>query len=134
MLSDKSTSVAAETAAAEKRKNARSGLVMEDLENRFSLLCDRRNYAITKVRDVSISGVGLEAPHPFQSGDQVSLVYDSGDLRLSIGGTVMWCQPQSDGVHALGIQFDRANRQDTALFFLAIRKYLDEFDGTYIDA
>lgn len=130
MLSEKKT----QDMPLEKRRNARSGLVMDDQGSRFMLLQNEESFDISRVRDVSISGVGLEVPHAFGEGEQVSLAYDSGDFQLRIQGTVMWCNASEDGGYAMGIEFDRESHQDNALFFLAIRKYLDEFDGTYIDA
>ncbi len=134
MLSENKTQTVPEQAPLEKRKNARSGLVMEDQETQFMLVQNGETFAISKVRDVSISGVGLEAQHEFSEGEQVALAYDSGDFQLSINGTVMWCTAEDSGSFAMGVEFDMSNRQDNALFFLAIRKYLDEFDGAYIDA
>ncbi len=118
----------------EKRKNARSGLAMENQANQFTLLRNEESFDISRVRDVSISGIGLESPHPFREGEQVALAYEDGDFRLNINGRIMWCKAENDQRYAMGIEFDHGNRQDNALFFLAIRKYLDEFDGTYIDA
>lgn len=134
MLSEKNHQTVPEQAAMEKRQNARCGLVMEDQEIQFTLMQNDKTFAINRVRDVSISGVGLEAQQEFSKGEQLSLAYNSGDFQLSINGTVMWCTAQDNNNFALGIKFDMENRQDNALFFLAIRKYLDEFDGTYIDA
>ncbi len=134
MLSENKTQAMPEQAPLEKRKNARSGLAMENQETQFMLMRGDEPLAISKVRDVSISGVGVEARHEFKEGEAVALAYDSGDFQLSIQGTVMWCKPEGGGEYAMGIEFDTSNRQDNALFFLAIRKYLDEFDGTYIDA
>lgn len=130
MLSEKKT----QDMAQEKRRNVRSGLVMDDQGSRFMLMQDGQSFDIGKVRDVSISGVGLVVPHHFAEGEKVALAYDSGDFQLNIGGTVIWCNECEGDNFTMGIEFDRDNRQDNALFFLAIRKYLDEFDGTYIDA
>lgn len=134
MLSENKTQATAEQAPLEKRKNARSGLAMENQESQFMLMENGETFAISHVRDVSISGVGLEAHHEFSEGTQVALAYDSGDFQLSINGTVMWCTAEDGDSFTMGIEFDADNRQDNALFFLAIRKYLDEFDGAYIDA
>lgn len=133
MLSEKQTQ-ATSSRTLEKRKNARSGLSVANQENLFSLIRDQERFRISKVRDVSISGIGLETRHSFQTGEHVALAYEEGDFQLHINGRIMWCKLGDGGQFAMGIEFDPGNRQDNALFFLAIRKYLDEFDGTYIDA
>jgi len=121
--------------ASEKRKNARSGLSMENQEGQFNIEKDQESFSIKRIRDVSISGVGLEMSRALPVGEQLSLSYNSGDFQLSILGTVIWCNPETQsGPYILGIEFNPESRENNALFFLAIRKYLDEFDGAYMDA
>lgn len=118
----------------ERRRNTRSGLKIEDQHNLFFLKTQGDVHPITLVRDVSVSGVGLEMNQPFQPGEAVSLKYDADDFELTITGTIIWCQRiEQNGRYNLGIEFDRQNGENNALFFLALRKYLDEFDGAYID-
>jgi len=108
---------------------------MKDQEDQFSIEKDQETFNITRIKDVSISGVGLEMPRALPVGDQLSISYNSGDFQLSILGTVIWCDPETQsGPYTLGIEFNPESRENNALFFLAIRKYLDEFDGAYMDA
>ena len=119
----------------EKRRNARSSLNIGDEHNLFFLLAEGNSYEIREIRDVSISGVGLATQRAFEPGEKVALRYDSDDFELKIDGTVAWCnQTHDNGNCHMGIEFDPANRENNSLFFLALRKYLDEFDSAYIDA
>ncbi len=118
----------------EKRKHARSGLQMEQQSSQLYISKDQETINITNIRDVSISGVGLEMSRAFPVGEKLSLTYKDDDgFLININGTVAWCDSETDN-HALGIEFEKQTGQDNSLFFLAIRKYIDDFDGTYFDA
>ena len=113
----------------DQRQDARLGVNIEGQHNDFFLQCGDQIFQITNIRDVSVSGVGLETMEACEKGDTVVLKYESDDLNLTIRGTVMWCKPTDMGAHALGIEFDVQNREDNSLFFMAMRKYLDDFDS-----
>ncbi len=114
----------------EKRRNTRSELVQGDHHNLFFLEKGDTSHAITQVRDVSISGVGVVTDIPVEPRERIALTYDSDDFRLTIKGVAAWCQAAGDGRgYTMGIEFDTADPADNSLFFLAVRKYLDEFDG-----
>jgi len=112
----------------EKRRNARSGLVQGEHHNRFFLEKGDDSHAITRVRDVSISGVGIVTNTPVEPRERIALTYDSDDFRLTVKGIAAWCRPHGDA-YTMGIEFDSSDPADTSLFFLAVRKYLDEFDS-----
>lgn len=120
--------------SSDQRQSSRVGINAEGHHNDFFVESSGQNHKISNIRDVSISGVGLELQQAHNKGDQVNLKYDSDDLQLSINGTVMWCESQADGHCAMGIQFDTDNGENNTLFFLAMRKYLDDFDSLPIDA
>ena len=113
----------------DQRQDIRVGVSIDSQQNEFFLHCGDQSFEIRKIRDVSISGVGLETVQNCEKGDTVVLKYDSDDLKLNIRGTVMWCKPLDHDGYALGIEFDVQNREDNTLFFMAMRKYLDEFDS-----
>ena len=112
----------------EKRRNARSGLVQGDHHNLFFLEKGDTSHAITQVRDVSISGVGVVSDIPVEPRERIALTYDSDDFRLTVKGVAAWCQPDGD-TYTMGIEFDSSDPADNSLFFLAVRKYLDDFDS-----
>lgn len=120
----------------DQRRNTRSGLTIGDHQNHFFLRCGEQVHEIEYVRDVSISGVGLELQQPLPAGNQVALKYESDDFQLTINGTVKWCDrsDRGDGCCSIGIEFDPQDYENNSLFFLALRKFLDDFDSAYIDA
>lgn len=120
--------------SSDQRQSGRIGINVEGHHNDFFIESDGQKHAISNIRDVSISGVGLELQQTHHKGDSVSLIYDSDDLQLTIQGTVMWSETQANGQTAMGIQFDTHNGDDNTLFFMAMRKFLDEFDSLPIDA
>jgi len=114
----------------EKRQHSRKPF--NSTENDFSFYLEDKGelYEINSVQDVSISGVGVGMPKEFNIGQKVALKYDSADYHIAINGTIIWCDNISNlGPCRLGVEFDPGNKEDNALFFLAVRKYLDPFDG-----
>lgn len=119
----------------EMRRNARSRLSIGEEHNMFFLVAGENIYEINKIRDASLSGVGLAVQRAFEPGENIALRYDSDDLELMIDGTVAWCSPGGDeGGYIMGVEFDPRNCESNSLFFLALRKYLDDFDSAYADA
>ncbi len=118
----------------EKRRDSRGSITVDSAGTMFFLRTDDGIYAITRVIDVSLSGAGIQTRYRLKPGEQVTLKYRSRDYRLSIRGSVAWCREGDDRECKLGIAFDPENRDSNSLFFLAMRKYLDEFDGVYLDA
>ena len=113
----------------DQRQDIRVGVSINNQYNDFFLHCGDQTFEISKIRDVSISGVGVETVQACEKGDTVVLKFDSDDLKLNIRGSVMWCKPLERDGYALGIEFDVQNREDNTLFFMAMRKYLDDFDS-----
>lgn len=114
----------------EKRKYPRKGFNSAVDECSFYLEEKGRLYEINDVQDVSISGVGVHLPKKFNIGQKIVLKYESPDYHLSIDGTIAWCDNAvQPGSSRLGIEFDAGNQEDNSLFFLAVRKFLDPFNG-----
>lgn len=119
----------------EKRSSSRSGITLQNHHNLFFLEQDNERHAITHIRDVSLSGVGINMNQPINANESVALTYDSDDFTLTINGVAAWCNPRDGGDgYSLGIRFNAADPNDNSLFFLAIRKYLDDFDGGTFDS
>lgn len=119
----------------EQRATERHGIQVDGREHLFKLKSQQGSFPITDIQDVSVSGMGLEASTAFNKGTGVMLNYSEGDFDMDIQATIIWCNPLSDeNKFALGIEFDAANGGNNSLFFLAMRKYLDEFDGVTMDA
>jgi len=119
----------------EKRSSTRSGITLENHHNLFFLEQDNEKLAITHIRDVSLSGVGINVSRPIDASAPIALTYDSDDFTLTINGVTAWCNPKEGGDgYSLGIRFNATDPNDNSLFFLAVRKYLDDFDGGTFDA
>lgn len=114
----------------EQRRHPRKGFNTTENDFSFYLQDKQQLYQINNVQNVSISGVGVEIPKVINIGQKIALKYDSADYHLTINGTIVWCDSQSNtGSCRLGVEFDDGNQEDNALFFLAVRKYLDPFDN-----
>jgi len=114
----------------DKRKHPRKGFSSSADECSFYLEEKGQLYEIKHVQDVSISGVGIHLPRKINIGQKIILKYESHDYHLSIDGMVAWCDNAATiGSCRLGVEFDVGNQEDNALFFLAVRKFLDPFDG-----
>lgn len=117
----------------EERLNERHGVIIDGQEHLFSMNVGGETFSIPTIHDVSVSGMGLETTHSFETGTDVTLNYSEGDFTLDIKAAVMWCNGvEGSDKHALGLQFDISNGGNNSMFFLAMRKYLDEFDGASI--
>lgn len=118
----------------EKRKHVRNDLQMDNQESQFYVSKDQETINVTRIRDVSFSGVGLEMPRSFPVGEKLALTYEEDDgFQIQVNGRVIWCDSGVDR-HTLGVEFEGQNGQDASLLFMALRKYMDEFDGAYYDA
>lgn len=118
----------------EKREFERGALSEEQPNAILFLRSSNGIYAITRIIDISLTGAGIESRFPINPGERVVLKYRGRDCRFAIDGTVAWCKSGKDRKCSLGIAFARENGERNALFFLAMRKYLDDFDGITMDA
>lgn len=114
----------------EKRLHPRKGFNTAENDFSFYLEDKGQQYQVNDVQNVSISGVGVGLSKGIKIGQKIALKYDSADYHLSINGTIVWCDNTlHTGLYRLGVEFDAGNQEDNALFFLAVRKYLDPFDS-----
>ncbi len=109
----------------EKRSNARGAISVHSNETRFFLKSESGVYTITQIQDVSLAGVGIETRYPLKPGEVIVLKYRSSELQLSVEGTVAWCTQSQAQVYSIGVSFLPGEKKRNALFFLALRKYLD---------
>jgi PilZ domain len=119
----------------EKRKHPRKGFDASADEFSFYLEDKSQLYEIRNVQDVSISGVGIHFPGKIDRGQKITLKYESPDYHLSIDGTIAWCDNSTTiGSCRLGVEFDLGSQEDNALFFLAVRRFLDHSDGLALNS
>jgi len=112
----------------DKRARARGNIEVRDRTARFFLRCEDGVYAVTRIRNVSLAGVGIETRYRLKPGENISLKYRSRDVKLSVNGSVIWCCPNGSHSYTLGVAFEPNNRERNSVFFLALRKYLDKFE------
>lgn len=118
---------------ADKRQETRVNVELQGQTNNFYVEFAGQSVPITNIRDVSVSGAGIELEQIIAQGETIELIFNSDDLNLKIKGTVAWCDANNKPV-SLGIEFTRETPRDNMLFFMAMRKFLDEFDGITLDA
>jgi hypothetical protein len=118
----------------EKRRDSRGNVTIDPVGTIFFLRSQDGIYAVTRIIDVSLSGAGIQTRYPIAPGEEITLRYRALDYRLAIRGRVAWCVDSEDREYKLGITFDPENREGNSIFLLAMRKYLDEFDGVRMDA
>ena len=113
----------------EKRYNARGALSVHSSDTHFFIKSENGVYAITRVQDVSLTGVGIETSYRLKPGEQIVLKYRSSDLQISVEGTVAWCNPCGEQSYTMGIAFRPGDKERNSVFFLALHRYLDELGG-----
>jgi hypothetical protein len=116
----------------EKRSNARGAVTVHSNETRFFVKSESGVYTITQIQDVSLSGVGIETRYPLKPGELIVLKYRSSELQLSVEGTVAWSNQIRPQVYSIGVSFLPDEKRHNAVFFLALRKYLDELGGSSV--
>lgn len=117
----------------EKRQENRASVNLDGQTNQFYVKFAGNTFPIANIRDVSVSGVGLQLDEMIAQGETIELGYDSTDLSLQVKGNVIWCDGHQRPV-SVGVEFSRETPQENMLFFMAMRKFLDEFDGVTTDA
>lgn len=113
------------------RRHPPRNTIAKDIEGEFYIAVEDESYPVHKVKDVSISGIGVVLPRRVYKDTDVRLIFKADDLRLELEGRIVWCAeesaPSSDSCQA-GIEFSPANRDNNCLLFMALRKYLDDFE------
>jgi hypothetical protein len=115
------------------RRDTRSRIALHNAAGLFLLKADQQQFRLKSVDDVSVSGMGLQLPVPLHTGTSVTLTYTELDWHVTIRGHVMWngLGPRSEmtatAPYRHGIRFEPTQNDDNALFFLALREFLDPF-------
>jgi len=117
----------------ERRWNNRKNVENEEVDGRFYLDINSETFELTNVHDLSISGMGLVLPIEMIAQQTVTLRFQSKGFDVSLSGKVMWCEKGKalkgyDMAYRVGVEFDTENHQDLVMYFMAVRKYLDEFN------
>ncbi len=113
----------------ERRRHERRRFRNEDTGTVFVVRVGERELDIMDVHDVSISGIGLRLAERLQIGQSVLLRHEAQDFQIGVHGTVKWQKPASGSEFCdFGVEFSSADMDTNILFFMSLRKYLDDFD------
>ena len=110
-----------------RREHNRDELIAEPNTALFFIEVENTRYPLHKVHDLSVSGVGIEAPIAISKSTEIGLCFEEADYRINVIGTVMWCLPGTNDTFRLGIKFSPRTAQNNLLLFMAMRRYIDEF-------
>ena len=119
----------------ERRRHERKN-VKNDIHGEFQASIDGKSYPVLQIKDVSISGIGLTLPMDAEPDSEIRLTFSADDLKLAINGRIAWIADSDnpapelavEKAYKVGVEFDPANGDHNCLLFMALRKYLDDFE------
>ena len=119
----------------ESRENERKPLVAPDKEVIFFIESNGARYPFDKVKDVSVSGAGIQLPVPLAPSSAIILGFDQDDYQVRVQGTVVWCQALEEECandsapqcYRMGVRFNPMDMKNSSLLFLALREFIDPF-------
>lgn len=119
----------------ERRQHERRAIA-SDIDGEFQITIEGKTYPVLNIKDLSISGIGLTFVKKVAANTSIRLSFNAEDLKLAINGRVAWCTenreppPDSPVTEAfnIGIEFDSKTADHNCLLFMALRKYLDNFE------
>lgn len=106
----------------------------------FLLKLHRNDYEIKHVSNVNFQGMDILLPVKLNDKTTVKLSYHSDEMNFSIKARVAAClldfcqyeQSRNQSLYQVKIVFSPENGELNPLFFMAVRKYLDKFDGQHL--
>ena len=117
----------------ESREYERKPLLTPEKEGIFFLEVNGERYIFDTVKDVSVSGAGVQLSVPLLPTSTVVLGFDQEDYQVRVQATVIWCQPIEgqdtigDQNFRMGIRFNPLDLKNSSLLFLALREFIDPF-------
>lgn len=119
---------------AETRETVRQDIHLEEVNGSFLMVAKDKQYTLALIRDVSVSGVGLQLDEPLEVGTNVDLTFSAGDWKISVEGRVVWCSiamargdrpAKSAEAYRIGIKFNPRNANNNVIFFMASRSMVN---------
>lgn len=119
---------------AESRETVRQNIHLEEVNGAFQLEAKDKRYTNALIRDVSVSGVGVQLNEPLEVGTSVDLTFTAGDWKISVEGRVVWCSialargersAKSVEAYRMGIKFNPRNANNNVIFFMASRSMVN---------
>ena len=119
---------------AESRETIRQNIHLEEVNGSFRLEAKNKSYDSTLIRDVSVSGVGIQLSEPLEVGISVDMIFSAGDWKIAVEGRVVWCSVavakgeaggRAPEAYRVGIKFDPRNANNNVIFFMASRSMVN---------
>lgn len=122
----------------ESREYERKPLLTPENEATFFIEAEGERHFFDTVKDVSVSGAGVQLPVALIPTSTVVLGFDQEDYQLRVKASVVWCQAieEDDTLndqqqnYRIGIRFNPLDLKSSSMLFLALREFIDPF-GTY---
>ena len=122
----------------ESREYERKPLLTPENEAAFFIEVEGERHFFDTVKDVSVSGAGVQLPVALIPTSTVVLGFDQEDYQLRVKASVVWCQAieEDDTLndqqqnYRIGIRFNPLDLKSSSMLFLALREFIDPF-GTY---
>lgn len=119
----------------ESREYERKPLLTPENETSFFLDAEGERYFFDTVKDVSVSGAGLQLPVPLLPITPVTLGFDQKDYQLRVQATVIWCLPAEDDAvlngqptfYRMGVRFNPLDLKNSSMLFITLREFIDPF-------
>lgn len=119
----------------ESRGNERKPLITPDQEAIFFIESNGARHPFDKVKDVSVSGAGIQLPVPLTPTSSIVLGFDQDDYQVRVQGTVVWCQALEEDCakdpaqrsYRMGVRFNPLDMKNSSMLFLALREFIDPF-------
>lgn len=119
---------------AESRETIRQNIHLEEVNGTFRLQAKDKSYDTTLIRDVSVSGVGIQLFEPLEVGTTVDMTFSAGDWKITVEGRVVWCSvavargelgARPAEAYRMGIKFNPHNANNNVIFFMASRSMVN---------
>jgi hypothetical protein len=119
---------------AESRETIRQNIHLEEVNGTFRLQAKDKSYDSTQIRDVSVSGVGIQLSEPLEVGASVDMTFSAGDWKIAVEGRVVWCSvavakgeqgARATEAYRMGIKFNPRNANNNVIFFMASRSMVN---------
>ena len=119
----------------ENREHERKSLATPDDEAVFFIESNGTRYPFDKVKDVSVSGAGIQLAVSLAPSSDIVLGFDQDDYHIRVKGTVLWCQAlEGEGAddtarryYRMGVRFNPNDVKNSSTLFLALREFIDPF-------
>lgn len=116
------------------RENQHSKIAILHRPGTFEIIANGWQFEFNEVDHASISGIRLMLPKHFPIETPVTLIYRERNFQIAIHGKIIRASrytnassPRTLGNYQIDIHFYLEDIETNALFFMALREYIDPF-------